>query len=116
MASKLQANNTWTLTTLPVGKSPIGCRWVYKIKHCSDGSIECYKAHLVAKGYTQLKGINFHDTFYPTAKMIIVCCLLALAASRHCKHLVNGLQSFSKRFRAGLVLMCFEKKVVSAAL
>ena len=40
----LQANGTWFLTSLPVGKTPIGCRWVYIIKHRSDGSIERYKA------------------------------------------------------------------------
>ena len=40
----LQDNGTWSLTTLPVGKSTIGCRWVYKIKHHADGSIERYKA------------------------------------------------------------------------
>ena len=43
----LQANGTWSLTPLPAGKTPIGYRWVYKIKHRSDGSIERYKARLV---------------------------------------------------------------------
>ncbi|KAL6134532.1 hypothetical protein ACLB2K_066763 [Fragaria x ananassa] len=78
----LQANDTWSLTTLPVGKKPIGCRWVYKIKHKSDGSIERYKARLVAQGFTQLEGIDYQDTFSPTAKIIIVRCLLALAVAR----------------------------------
>lgn len=40
----LEANNTWELTTLPPGKKPIGCKWVYKIKRHSDGNIERYKA------------------------------------------------------------------------
>jgi hypothetical protein len=55
MRSELKAlhhNGTWSLTTLPPGKTLIGCRWVYKLKHHSDGSIERYKAHLVAKGFT----------------------------------------------------------------
>jgi hypothetical protein len=49
----LEANNTWSLTSLPPHKSLIGCKWVYKIKHRADGSIERYKARLVAKGYTK---------------------------------------------------------------
>lgn len=55
MQSELQAlgkNHTWTLTTLPHSKSPIGYKWVYKIKRRSDRTIELYKDHLVAKGYT----------------------------------------------------------------
>ena len=79
----LQANGTWSLVPLPARKSPIRCRWVFKIKHHSDGSIERYKACLVAKGFTQLEGVDYHDTFSPTAKIISVRCLLALAASHH---------------------------------
>ncbi|KAM1951510.1 hypothetical protein ACFX15_006114 [Malus domestica] len=45
----LSSNNIWTLTLLPPGKRPIDCKLVYKIKHNVDGSIERYKARLVAK-------------------------------------------------------------------
>jgi hypothetical protein len=41
--------DTWDLVPLPPGKSVVGCRWLYKIKTNFDGSIERYKARLVAK-------------------------------------------------------------------
>ncbi|RVX22254.1 Retrovirus-related Pol polyprotein from transposon RE2 [Vitis vinifera] len=47
--AKQNANHTWSLTSLPLDKKPIGCRWVYKIKRHSDGTIERFKARLVAK-------------------------------------------------------------------
>ena len=49
----IEANNTWSLTTLPQDKHSIGCKWIYKIKYRFDGSVDRYKARLVAKGYTQ---------------------------------------------------------------
>nr|CAD1822899.1 unnamed protein product [Ananas comosus var. bracteatus] len=57
----LEKNQTWTLEHLPHGKKPIGSKWVYKIKYCVDGSIERYKACLVAKGYTQIEDV--HNAF-----------------------------------------------------
>lgn len=57
-------NYTWSLTSLPPSKKPIGCHCVYKNNLHIDGIIECYKAHLVAKYYTQLEGIDYHDAFF----------------------------------------------------
>jgi hypothetical protein len=45
--SALEANNTWEITDLPPDKHPIGCKWVYKIKHRANREIERYKARLV---------------------------------------------------------------------
>ena len=50
--SALEANHTWTLTPLPLNKRPIGCKWVYKVKYRSNGTMERYKARSVAKGFT----------------------------------------------------------------
>jgi hypothetical protein len=47
----LQNNNTWHLVTLVDGKNVIDCKWLYKIKRKVDGSIDRYKAQLVAKGF-----------------------------------------------------------------
>ena len=79
----LQTNNTWTITTLPPDKSAIGCRWVYKVKHKSDRSIEHFKARLVAKGFNQLEGLNFTDTFAPVTILTTLRLLLVLATSQN---------------------------------
>ena len=52
----LESNQTWSLTPLPSHKKAIGCKWVYKVKFKADGTVERYKAHLVAKGFTQQEG------------------------------------------------------------
>ena len=78
----LEANNTWTLTLLPPHKRAVGCKWVYKVKYRSNGSIERYKAHLVAKGFTQHEGLDFTETFSHVAKMTIVKTLLVVSAVR----------------------------------
>ena len=67
------------MTPLPSHKKPIGCKWVYKIKHRSNGSIERYKVRLVAKGFTQKEGLEYIETFSPVAKMVSIKCALAVA-------------------------------------
>ncbi|KIJ49713.1 hypothetical protein M422DRAFT_89278, partial [Sphaerobolus stellatus SS14] len=68
------------ILTLPAGKKAIGSRWVWKIKHNSDGSIERYKARIVAKGYLQRPGFDYLDVFAPTYRPAALRLVLALTA------------------------------------
>ncbi|XP_058225560.1 uncharacterized protein LOC131334526 [Rhododendron vialii] len=76
----LKQNGTWDLVSLPGGKKPVGCKWVFTIKQKADGTVERYKARLVARGFTQTYGIDYEETFAPVAKMNSVRAFLSCAA------------------------------------
>ena len=78
----LRQNETFTLTNLPVGKTAVGGKWVYAIKRNVDGS-ERYKARFVAKGYSQKQGIDYEETFSPTANLTSVRVLIQKAAQEN---------------------------------
>ena len=78
----LYQNETWELVPLPKGKKSIGCKWVYKVKHDSNGHVSRYKACLVAKGYAQTYGIDYEETCAPVAKMATVRAVIAVPATK----------------------------------
>ena len=76
----MHINKVWTLENVPKGSIPIGCKWIFKKKISADGKIETYKARLVTKGYHQILGIYYNETFSPLAMHKSICITLAIAA------------------------------------
>ena len=67
---------------LPPHRKPVQCKWVWHIKQDKDGTISHFKAHLVAKGFTQIPGQDFTFTFTPVARWDSIRSLLCIAATK----------------------------------
>ena len=76
----LMVNNTWDLLPLPKGRKLVRCKWVYRTKYASDGSVEILKARLAAKGFSQVEGIDYNETFALVEKMNSIRLVLSLVA------------------------------------
>jgi len=81
----LRSNHTWSLVPFHPSMKVVGSRWVYQIKRHVDGSIEHYKARLVAGGFTQQEGIDYSETFSPIIKQTTVRLVFSIAISHNWK-------------------------------
>lgn len=72
----MKRNGTWEMVELPREKETVGCKGVLQLKFNVDGSINQYKAKVVAKGFTQSYVIDYQKTFAPVAKLNTIRVLL----------------------------------------
>nr|PNR34787.1 hypothetical protein PHYPA_022685 [Physcomitrium patens] len=73
------AVNSTTFTHLPPHRKAITCRWIFKIKLKNSGAVDRFKAHLVARGFNQIQGLDYHETFSPVVRIQSIRLILALA-------------------------------------
>ena len=72
-------NTSLKVVELPRDRTPVGSKWVFKLKNNADGSIERYKARLIAQGFSQKFGTDYDETFCPVVRMESLRTLIALA-------------------------------------
>jgi hypothetical protein len=78
-------NQVWELVECPKNKNVNGTKWVYRNKQDEHGIVAKNKARLIAKGYSQVEGLNYGETFAPVARLEAICILLAYASSHKMK-------------------------------
>jgi hypothetical protein len=61
-------NDVWDVVPRPEGNSVVTSKWIYKIKHDADRSIEKYKARFVARGFSQIERVDYAENFAPVAR------------------------------------------------
>lgn len=76
----IMENSTWTESVLPKGANLITSKWVFTIKTKDDGTLERFKARLVARGFSQKFGVDYTETFAPTVRMATLRAFFAIVA------------------------------------
>ncbi|KAK4382805.1 Retrovirus-related Pol polyprotein from transposon RE1 [Sesamum angolense] len=113
-------NNTWELAK---NNEVIGVKWIYKMKLNVDGSIQKHRARLIEKGYSQLRGIDYTETFAPAACLDTVRALIAIATNKKWKiYQMDVMSSFLNGYidediyveqPQGFIAKGYEEKVLS---
>ena len=81
--ASLQANETWTEERAPKGTNLVSTKWVFTVKLQANGEIERFKARLVARGFSQVYGEDYTETFAPTVRMDTLRVFLAIVAAEN---------------------------------
>jgi hypothetical protein len=77
----IMKNDVWDIVPRPKRKSVVTSKWIYKIKHTTDGSIKKHKARFVARKFSQVEGIDYEETFSPVARYTSIRMIISLAES-----------------------------------
>ena len=75
----IMKNQVWEVVSRPQGKKVVGSRWIYKVKHAAERSVDKYKEHFVENGFSQNEGIDYEETFTPIARYSSIRTIISLA-------------------------------------
>jgi len=79
----LVSHGTWHLVHWPSASNLIGCKWAFRIKRNPDGTVDCFKARFMAKGFNQRPGVDYTETFSPVIKPTTIRLILSIALSNN---------------------------------
>jgi hypothetical protein len=82
---QIEKNDTWELVPRLKNKNVIDTKWIFRNKLSEDGHVTRNKSRLVCKGYAQIEGIDFEETFAPVSRMEAIHLILAYACSKNVK-------------------------------
>jgi hypothetical protein len=77
--NSIMKNDVWEIVPRPEGKSVVNSRWLYKLKYVVDGSIEKYKSHFVAWGFSHIEGVDYDETFTLVARYNSIRSVISIA-------------------------------------
>ena len=78
----IMKNDVWDVVPRPKDKAVVTLKWLYKIKHGSDGSAKKFKAGFIACGFSQKEGIDYDGIFAPVARYTTIRSIIVLAATQ----------------------------------
>ena len=78
--NSIMKNGVREVVPRPKGKSVVNSKWLYKINFVADGSIEKFKAHFVARGFSQVEGVDYDETFAPVARFSSIKAVISVVA------------------------------------
>ena len=82
---QIEKNDTWEMVPRPRYNNVIGTKWVFRNKLNEDGQVTKNKSRSVCKGYAQVEGIDFEETFAPFSRMEAIIFILTYACSKNIK-------------------------------
>jgi hypothetical protein len=77
----IKKNDVWDIVPRPKGKFVVTSKWIYKIKHTADGSVDKYKTRFVARGFSQVERIDYEETFALVFRYTSIRTISSLAIS-----------------------------------